>query len=78
MFGRELGLSWHCPVPEHAPVLSCPASPLVGTHKPAKCMVHPGLHPAIAEAMTEGWVPMVVHAQNWQLGLERNQAQSEP
>ena len=32
MLGRDLGLSWHCPVPEHAPVLSCPASPL-----PLKC-----------------------------------------
>ena len=30
MLGRDLGLSWHCPVPEHAPVLSCPASPLIG------------------------------------------------
>ena len=29
MLGRDLGLSWHCPVPEHAPVLSCPASPLM-------------------------------------------------
>ena len=28
MLGRDLGLSWHCPVPEHALVLSCPASPL--------------------------------------------------
>ena len=28
MLGRVLALSWHCPVPEHAPVLSCPASRL--------------------------------------------------